>query len=775
MKLHRSVSQGENSEAYLPHFRPKHNRWRHWGPRAAFAAAILSTHVMGQPTNPATTDTSSTGTGTPAATAGTASTAQPSAKASSPAAKEQTAASAPTGVKQLSTVVVSGSSVTPADDAAAQLATIPGGTSLANSSDYLLGRAATIGDILKYQPGVFAQSVSGGEATKYSIRGSGLVRTPYSWQTGVQLLVDGLPLTTSAGAPFETIEPLATDYVETYRGANAFNLGPLSLGGAINFVTFTGYDSSPAQAHVEFGSYGYEKEQISSGLVEGNFDYYFSATNYRFDGYRFGSVGDSKRLIFNLGYQVTPDLSTRIIVRYAQQSQGNAGYITQQQLQSAPSASQFKYITTRVNPGSTVASSITKLNVDKDSNLTLGFQYDDFPLRNVGGPTPSQDNWRDVSGSLVYDRHDIFFKDMQSDSEASVRFTDELEAPINSVATTGVTAHQSGAGYDLLFTGTNNLEVAKNLWLTTGVSSISQERDNHVTVAATHAEFGLDQHYYNLLGRGGLRYDLTPDISLFGNVSQSEEAPILPYLSRSNAQSLVTSVPSLKDQTAITGEFGIQGKEGPFTWSADYYRSWVQNELLTVLVAAPSTTSTSNAQHTIHQGVELSLDTTLWKSDPRVSKTKDDKEIQAPAADDDSDRDRVILRQSYTWSDFTYDNDPTFGNNSLPGVPENFYQAELRYQDASGFYAGINTESSISNYEADFANTIGVKPYAIFGATIGYVQPKKGFEVYFTAENIGNIAYAASISPTFNAHGADSSVYAPGLLQSFSGGVTYRF
>ncbi len=306
--------------------------------------------------------------------------------------------------------------------------------------------------------------------------------------------------------------------------------------------------------------------------------------------------------------------------------------------------------------------------------------------------------------------------------------------------------------------------MAKHLWLTTGVSSVSQERDNHVTVAATNAAFGLDQHYYNLLGRGGLRYDLTPDVSLFGNVSQSEEAPILPYLSRSNAQSLVTSVPSLKDQTAITGEFGIQGKKGPFEWSVDYYRSWVQNELLTVLVAAPSTTATSNAQHTIHQGVELSLDTTLWKSSPREAKTtKDDKEIEAPPSDDDSDRDRVILRQTYTWSDFTYDHDPTFGNNQLPGVPENFYQAELRYQDASGFYAGLNTESSISSYEADFANTISVQPYVIFGATIGYVQPKKGFEVYFTAENIGNVAYAASISPTFNAHGGQAAVYAPGF------------
>ncbi len=158
--------------------------------------------------------------------------------------------------------------------------------------------------------------------------------------------------------------------------------------------------------------------------MEGPFDYYFSATNYRFDGYRLGTVGDSKRLIFNLGYQINPDLSTRLIVRYAQQSQGNAGYITWNQLQANPTASQFKYITTRVNPGSTVASSITKLNIDKDSTLTLGFQYDNYPLRNVGGPTPSQDNWQDSSGSLVYNRHDIFFKDMESDTEASIRFTD---------------------------------------------------------------------------------------------------------------------------------------------------------------------------------------------------------------------------------------------------------------------------------------------------------------------------------------------------------------
>ncbi len=203
----------------------------------------------------------------------------------------------------------------------------------------------------------------------------------------------------------------------------------------------------------------------------------------------------------------------------------------------------------------------------------------------------------------------------------------------------------------------------------------------------------------------------------------------------------------------------------------------MENELLTVLVTPPSTTATSNAQHTIHQGIEASVNTVLWQSDPVVETKKshsgDTKEIDAPEANDDSNRRRILLRQDYTWSLFRYDNDPVYSNNQLPGVPEHFYQAELRYEDPSGFYVGVNTEAVISSYEGDFANTITVHPYAIMGATIGYEQ--KGFSVFFKVDNITNDKYAASISPTFNAKGADSGIYSPGVLQSFTGGVSYKF
>ena len=62
-------------------------------------------------------------------------------------------------------------------------------------------------------------------------------------------------------------------YAEVFRGANAFKYGSITLGGAINLVTMTGYEADPFAVRLEGGSYGYFRGQISGGGVAGPFDY----------------------------------------------------------------------------------------------------------------------------------------------------------------------------------------------------------------------------------------------------------------------------------------------------------------------------------------------------------------------------------------------------------------------------------------------------------------------------------------------------------------------
>ncbi|MET1079015.1 MAG: Plug domain-containing protein, partial [Pseudomonas sp.] len=154
------------------------------------------------------------------------------------------------------------------EDARARLAEVPGGTNVVDLRRALQGRVASNQDVLAYQPGVYAQS-AGNEGVKISIRGSGINRAPGAHASGVYAMLDGLPLTGPGGTPYELLEPLWLDHVEVLRGANGFDRGALALGGAIDYVSHTGYDAPLLQVRYAMGSHGYQQRQVSSGQVLG--------------------------------------------------------------------------------------------------------------------------------------------------------------------------------------------------------------------------------------------------------------------------------------------------------------------------------------------------------------------------------------------------------------------------------------------------------------------------------------------------------------------------
>src|SRR5690606_12447386 len=122
----------------------------------------------------------------------------------------------------------------------------------------------TLKDALDFAPGVFVQPRFGAEEARLSIRGSGIQRTFHG--RGIKLLQDGVPLNLADGGfDFQAVEPLSSRYVEVYRGANALEYGSTTLGGAINFVSYTGHDASPFTARFELGSFESIRGQISSG------------------------------------------------------------------------------------------------------------------------------------------------------------------------------------------------------------------------------------------------------------------------------------------------------------------------------------------------------------------------------------------------------------------------------------------------------------------------------------------------------------------------------
>ncbi|WP_036259683.1 TonB-dependent receptor family protein [Methylocapsa aurea] len=662
------------------------------------------------------------------------------------------------------------------------VANTPGGAGLITAESYEQGRVSTISDVFAFEPGVYAQSTSGSDATvKFSIRGSGLQRSPNNFGAGVLIQLDGLPLLTSTGLPVELIEPLAARSVEVFRGGNAFDLGALTLGGAINYISYTGYNASPAQARFEAGSFGYLREQVSSGLVAGPFDYYISATGFQQDGFRVQSQASSEKVVANFGYKINPDLETRFYFRYAHDVFQVPSTITQAQLQRNPqqaNAAAVAFNWYKVIPGSAFIGNKTTLTIDQNSKVEFGAAFKSFPNHGPGGPYVQ---WEasDISTSVKYSRSDAILGH-QSNLAISLLNSTALNPSFqlfshSAAVNKGVLLQNVKlGGGDTVLLATDDLETIKDLWLTTGLALSYVDRQSNI-IYPVQNNFG--RTYLNYAPRVGLRYNINPEAQVYANVTRTVEPatnwsyPLL-LLPASSLRSL-----DLEEQTATTAEVGTRGKAGIFRWSASYYYSWVNNELLTVALPGSTLTATSNASPTRHQGVELGLDTVLWQSaagrqtffgadlggDNLVQRTLEDPQHQ------------LILRQVYTWNDFHFAGDPTFGANRLPGLPEHLYRAELQYRNAEGFYAGVNVESVFNAYPIDYANSFYAKPYAIVGAKIGFAQPKQGWEAYVEARNLANVKYTSAVTPIFNARGRDAAVFYPGDGVGVYGGASYRF
>lgn len=647
-------------------------------------------------------------------------------------------------------------------EAEARLAQVPGAGNVVDMRQPLQGRVASNQDVLAYQPGVYAQS-AGNEGVKISIRGSGINRAPGAHASGLYTMLDGLPLTGPGGTPYELLEPLWVDHVEVLRGANGFDRGALALGGAIDYVSHTGYDAPLLQVRYATGSHGYQQRQLSSGQVLGNFDYYVSLTDANADGYQDHTRSQSKGVIGNFGYRFNPNLETRFYLRYRETDNDLAGRVSKHSIEHDPRAANPAYVSRddrRKQPGSTFVGNKTTYYIDDDSSIQTGLVYHDYPMDLREGPNRLKVAYSDVSGTFDYKRRDTLWG-RESRSTLGLRVTKHLPNDGASEFVripTGNTANYAPGtrirnftyqGSDTVLHFGNDLEIADDLWLTTGLAAIYTRRESAVTYPEGGSKTSLGDWDY--APRLGLRYQLTPNVQLFGNLSRSVEAPhpwSLIYSSnlRFPAGSGVATGAQrdpikLRNQTATTLELGGRGDSGLGQWSLAWYYAQVRHELLSVLPDPSATTPYElNASPTVHQGVEASLQSELW-SQPGVG--------------------RLSLRQAYTFSDFHYRDDSRFGDNRLPGLPMHYYQGELRYDWPLGFFAAVNTQL-VSKVAVDYANSYYADPYALFGATLGYNAPKNDWQTWVDVRNLTNKRYAATVTPGYDDKGLDAARSTPG-------------
>lgn len=651
-------------------------------------------------------------------------------------------------------------------------ASVPGGAGLVDAEFYKRGRASTLKDALDFAPGVLIQSRFGAEESRIAIRGSGLQRTFHG--RGIWMMQDGMPLNLADGGfDMQAIEPLAASYIEVFRGANALQHGSATLGGAVNFISNTGYTAPAAQARVEVGSFNTYRAQISSGFVSGNTDMYVSITASHTDGFRDWSKQESFRVFANIGTKISPNLENRFYITYVDSNSQLPGNLTKAQMNNNPQ---------QAAPGSfrpTVAGG-------------AGYQernYRLFRLANKTTYTDGGDNtitfsafwsWKDLNHPIfqVIDQlsNDLGF-DLRYEHKGSVlgrenTFTvgtgfmwggtnDNRFFNINGTRGAQVAAYRLQAtNFNLYFQ--DKLQLTEKLSFIAGaqVAYASRELDELQAFPGVNppGQFtGLPNTLNNsdrleawgFSPKLGLLYEVDPKTQIYFNASRSFEPPTL-----GEATPAGTGLLQLKPQTATTLEIGTRGQRDRVSWDFSYYYAWVERELLGLGSPILTPTTTVNAGKTIHQGVEFGLNVDVLRNLAISS-------------------DRLVLNQNFLWNNFSFDKSAAYGSRLLPGYSPVYYRAQLLYEHPCGFYVGPTLEWSPFSYAADLARTTFADPYALLGMKFGY-RTKKGFSFFFEARNLTNEIYSPTVNVVTNAT-TSPAVFLPGDGRSFYGGIEWKW
>lgn len=633
-------------------------------------------------------------------------------------------------------------------DARQRLAETPGAVSIISKESYERRFAVALDDVLRDAPGVFAQKKWGGD-TRISIRGSGIGNANHN--RGLLIAQDGVPLNEADGyGDTQIADPLNTRYAEVYRGGNALRFGGALLGGAINMVTPDGRTAGADNlVRIDGGSFGMIREHVAIARQTGDWDLYLSGTNQTGQGWRPQSQQNIQFATLNLGRSFGEQRELRLIVNGSNIAQEIPGALTRAQFDANPrQAAVGNYANDQGRNQRGVRTSLRATWHLDDATVFEGalygvwkdldhpiFQVIDQESRNYGAF--GRLDWKGEVGGLRADAYaGAWLRTGDLDSNFYVNVKGARGAPTSRT-------RQNADAIDLF--GEARLFVSDRLAVVAGATWGRATRDYQqyrVPGAPTTFDVTASKDYDWLAPRVGVLWENDEGIQVFANVTKSVEPPNHGSLSPNGA-----GFTDIAAQEAWTAEIGTRGRRGPVLWDVTFYRAWLDHELLQYTVGNGIPASTFNADETVHQGIEAALDWQVGRG--------------------------LRLRQTWTWSDFRFEDDVQYVDNRLPIVPQHLYRAELRYEHPSGWWVAPAVEWTPSGAWVDFANTTKAPSYAVWNLGAGY-RVNERISLFLDARNLADKAYVSNVQAQIRAT-PTSTAYWPGDGRAVFGGVSCSF
>lgn len=618
--------------------------------------------------------------------------------------------------------------------------------------------ATSLRDVLQDTPGVLVQNRYSQEV-RLSIRGSGLARAFHT--RGIEILQDGVPTNLADGSgDFYQIDPLALRSIEVFRGGNALPFGSSTLGGAINFVTPTAHTATaPNVFSLEAGSFGTIRGHGSVSRVMGDWDVHASGTVTHADGWRAHERQNLGHFNANIGRRISDRVETRFYF---------GAYYTDVKLPGA-----LTYGAAMTNPRQAAASAVTgdqarNTYVQRFANVTsikLDFGQLDITSwaihKHLNHPifqVLDQDGWTygisprfTGSFNLGGYRNDLIVgARIFAGNNQALQFLNAGNA-VRGAQT--VNARQIASNYEAWFE--NRFFVLPQVALTAGLKAYLSRRDFSGTLNMNTVPVAVDTGvtYSGVNPRVGVLWEPVKDVQVFANVTRSADVPDFSDLTQTTATT--TAFVPLKAQTGTTYEIGTRGRYGLVSWEATVWRADLRNQMLQFNVGVGIPASTFNAARTQLQGVELAASVDLSRN--------------LTGRDD-----RLTLKQVWTWSDFRFVGDATYGNNRLPLVPVHVLRTSLTYAHPAGFSITPSVDIVPQGAFVDYANTFRVPGYALFNIGASAKLPNGG-EAFVDVRNIADKRTISDFGPVVLYNAATTSSFYPGTGRSIYGGVRVKF
>lgn len=723
------------------------------------------------------------------------------------AAEEPTEEEVP--VVAVEPVEVKGKRIENVEDVKQELARRPGSNILIEEKQITETRAFNLQDVLQFAPGVRFQSRFGADEGQFQIRGTSLRNNFH--HRGINILINGIFFGDADGfSDFESIDLLAYERIEVYKGANALRYGANTIGGAINLVPRTGYSASTLQMRMLAGSFGMVSGQVSSGKVlqpfqvgnmSATMDYYISVSGNRQDGFQDNNQQARERVNANIGIQLGNHQEIRAYFLQANVAERIPGSLTNQQLfsnrqqaggQSPPGTPPFF----ACNLSNQVCNygryyNLQRIGIAYRNEFAanqyveivpyFSNQYVDHPIfqtirqenNNVGG------EFRYVNSNSLFGKNNSFVVGVQPryGNQRQQRFVN-INGSIGAM-TQNYTAKTTyfGVYAEDAFDATKDFTIViGGRWDYSGRQATVDNfgpAGNPFNPNTPSTPTGTQrplQHFDAINPKLGFVYRTTPTSQLYFNASRAYEAPLnLELLSSVNANgSANTGFLNLDAQRAWQLELGHRGTSANkrYSWDVTVYDLEMQKEILASNINNQSTFQ--NANGTRHTGVEVGGGMVLTKG----------LFAQGGAGKEDSLQTRV----AYTWSRFKFTDDVRGGGiggpnvliakdgNTVAGAPEHNLNLELRYDHPAGWWIAPNFEWSLSGFYTDYLNRVKNPSYFVVNLRSGY-NIGEHWTLFAEGRNLTDKTYAGAVvvNDQFNRFAN------PGLGISGFAGVEYKF